>query len=70
MDLDSKNNLSEEEKLNSYTWKEIKDNKKWVVINGYVYDLTNFLRKHPGGARILTHMFGEDSTVNIFRLRQ
>jgi cytochrome b involved in lipid metabolism len=52
MDLDCKNNLSEEEKLNSYTWKEIRDpNKKWIVINGYVYDLTNFLRKHPGGAR-------------------
>ena len=48
MDLDttnSKTNYNEDEKLNSYTWKEIKDNKNWIVINDMVYDVSNFMKK-------------------------
>ena len=44
----------------SYNWEEVRNHKGrddcWVVINGVVYDLTDFLNEHPGGsASILTH---------------
>ena len=63
--LNSKSNYSEEEKLNSYTWKEIKDSKNWIVINDLVYDVTNFMKKHPGSERLLQMHVGEDCTVKF-----
>lgn len=53
-------------KKNSYTWKEISENNKksscWVVLNGCVYDLTNYLRDHPGGAAKIMEYAGKDCT--------
>jgi L-lactate dehydrogenase (cytochrome) len=34
----------------------------WIVINGQVYDLTNFLPNHPGGQKILLKYAGKDAT--------
>ena len=71
MDLDttnSKTNYNEDEKINSYTWKEIKDNKNWIVINDLVYDVSNFMKKHPGSERLLQMHVGEDCTVIIVLL--
>jgi sulfite reductase alpha subunit-like flavoprotein len=34
----------------------------WVVISGRVYDLTEFLHLHPGGAKILRAYLGMDAT--------
>jgi sulfite reductase (NADPH) flavoprotein alpha-component len=34
----------------------------WVVISGRVYDLTEFLHMHPGGAKILRAYLGMDAT--------
>ena len=37
-----------------YTWEEVKchsgADSLWIVIRGYVYDLTEFLLEHPGGS--------------------
>jgi cytochrome b involved in lipid metabolism len=53
-------------KKSSYTWKEISENNKksscWVVLNGSVYDLTNYLRDHPGGASKIMEYAGRDCT--------
>jgi L-lactate dehydrogenase (cytochrome) len=34
----------------------------WVIVNGYVYDITYFLDAHPGGATVLLKMAGKDAT--------
>ncbi|XP_014279271.1 cytochrome b5 isoform X1 [Halyomorpha halys] len=50
-----------------YTWDEIKkhdgsDGTYWIVIHGYVHDLTNFLNEHPGGEEVLMNAAGGDGT--------
>lgn len=34
----------------------------WVVLYGNVYDVTDFLPQHPGGARIILQLAGKDAT--------
>lgn len=34
----------------------------WSVVNGKVYDLTQFVNKHPGGAKNIELMCGKDGT--------
>jgi cytochrome b involved in lipid metabolism len=34
----------------------------WVVLHGDVYDLTNFVKHHPGGSSIITQLAGRDGT--------
>lgn len=35
----------------------------WLVVNGRVYDVTTYLRSHPGGSRTITPWCGKESTV-------
>lgn len=50
-----------------FTWDEIRNhtdrNDRWIVIEGKVYDVTNWQNLHPGGKRILGHFAGQDATV-------
>lgn len=61
-----------EDALPVYTRQDVAQHKKytdcWVVLHGQVYDVTKWLPKHPGGARILMHYAGEDATVSIMTL--
>lgn len=54
--------------IKSVTWEEIKkhtsEEDKWIVIDGQVYDITRWARKHPGGRRVITHYAGQDATVS------
>ncbi|OJJ95693.1 hypothetical protein ASPACDRAFT_81785 [Aspergillus aculeatus ATCC 16872] len=34
----------------------------WVILYGKVYDVTNFLSDHPGGAKIILKLAGKDAT--------
>jgi L-lactate dehydrogenase (cytochrome) len=34
----------------------------WVIIEGQVYDVTSFLSKHPGGAKVILKNAGRDVT--------
>ena len=60
-----------------YSWKEVEKHSSktdcWVVINDYVYNLTNFKRNHPGGTKLIDHFAGQDATVikylNLINLR-
>lgn len=52
--------------LPSYGWEEISKhaskNDRWIAINGYVYDVTRWAKKHPGGERLIAHHSGQDAT--------
>ena len=56
-----------EEALPTYTREEVAQHNKstdcWVVLHGQVYDVTKWLPRHPGGARIILHYAGQDATV-------
>jgi cytochrome b involved in lipid metabolism len=39
----------------------------WVVLHGDVYDLTNYARRHPGGASIITQLAGIDGAQEYAR---
>lgn len=49
-----------------YTWEEIKQHTsltdRWIVIDGVAYNITEWQKKHPGGARILGHFAGKDAS--------
>jgi predicted heme/steroid binding protein len=35
----------------------------WVILSGKVYDLTSYIKKHPGGSSKITSNCGQDATV-------
>jgi cytochrome b involved in lipid metabolism len=39
----------------------------WLVIDGYVHDITKFLRLHPGGAAVVKPHLGKDGTAAFHR---
>lgn len=48
------------------SWDEIKkhskDEDRWIVIDGTVYDVSKWAKRHPGGPRIIGHYAGQDAT--------
>lgn len=47
--------------------KHNKEGDAWVVIDGYVYDVSRFSEFHPGGKQVLLHHSGQDAT-DLFNL--
>ena len=58
-----------EDGVPSYTREEVAQHKEstdcWVILHGQVYDVTKWLGKHPGGARLIMHYAGQDATVSF-----
>ena len=54
-----------------FTWEEVsehcKPDSRWIVVDNCVYDVTIWQKRHPGGARIISHFSGQDATVGIDR---
>ena len=54
-----------------FSWDEIgqRDGKagrdRWLVIDGEVYNITRWSKKHPGGSRVISHYAGQDASVSI-----
>ena len=52
-----------------YTMEQVKANnsssKCWSAINDKVYDLTNWINSHPGGAGAITSLCGKDGTSSF-----
>uniref|UniRef100_A0A8C0IXC6 Cytochrome b5 heme-binding domain-containing protein n=1 Tax=Chelonoidis abingdonii TaxID=106734 RepID=A0A8C0IXC6_CHEAB len=54
-----------------FTWEEIglrtgrghPQQERWLVIDRKVYDISQFYRRHPGGARVISSYAGQDATV-------
>ena len=53
--------------LPCFTREEVFQHRKqddcWIILHGEVYNVTPWLSKHPGGAKLLLHYGGEDATV-------
>jgi alkylation response protein AidB-like acyl-CoA dehydrogenase/predicted heme/steroid binding protein len=46
------------------------DGDYWIVIDGKVYDVSKFMKVHPGGAGILRQFGGKDCTEEFFDLHK
>lgn len=49
-----------------YTWEEVQKhrnrNDQWLVVNRKVYNISQWVKRHPGGSRVIGHYAGEDAT--------
>ncbi|XP_067902273.1 acyl-CoA (8-3)-desaturase-like isoform X2 [Heterodontus francisci] len=49
-----------------FTWEEVQKHctrtDRWLVIHRKVYDISEFSKRHPGGARVIGHYAGQDAT--------
>jgi len=46
------------------------DGDSWIAIDGKVYDVSRFMRLHPGGAGILRMYAGKDATKEFFAMHK
>ena len=60
--------------MKEYTLLEVSlhdsENDAWIVIENYIYDITEFLNEHPGGKKILLQVAGSDATDYFNELHQ
>eukprot|EP00808_Paulinella_micropora_P016257 g20292.t1 len=60
--------------MTEYSREEVKKHNKaddlWVIIGRDVYDLTKFLKLHPGGAVALKEVAGQDVTADFYGLHR
>lgn len=49
-----------------YTWQEVAqhntEESAWIAIDGLVYDVTEFIDRHPGGRELILYAVGRDAT--------
>jgi predicted heme/steroid binding protein len=55
--------------LRYFTWEEVarrsgREKERWLVIERKVYNISEFVRRHPGGSRVISHYAGQDATVS------
>ena len=58
-----------EESVNGYTLAQVSERNSaaecWVVIDGGVYDLTQWIRSHPAGSGAILNLCGKDGTSSF-----
>jgi stearoyl-CoA desaturase (Delta-9 desaturase) len=47
-------------------YERVLDHDKWLIIDGYVLDISSFESEHPGGSSILKKMYGKDATKSFY----
>jgi cytochrome b involved in lipid metabolism len=59
---------SDNASLNSYTMEEVATHTgrddRWIVVGDYIYNVTNWARRHPGGEKIIAGYAGQNATVS------
>ncbi|XP_008559554.1 uncharacterized protein LOC103579799 isoform X2 [Microplitis demolitor] len=61
----NKNNINDNLKkitLEELSWHDTIDD-CWIAIYDYIYDCTEFIKKHPGGGDVLSEYAGRDGTL-------
>lgn len=52
--------------VQEFSWDDIRKHKTktdmWIVIDGSIYDISNWAKKHPGGRKIISNYAGQDAT--------
>ncbi|XP_060531971.1 cytochrome b5-like [Cylas formicarius] len=60
--------MAQQTETKYYTWEEIKNHdgeiqaSVWIVYKNNVYDVTEYMEDHPGGAELVTEWAGKDCT--------
>ena len=48
--------------LKEFTWDEVRKHStqadQWIVVDDYVYDVSTWAKRHPGGAKIISGFAG------------
>lgn len=50
--------------------KHIRSDSMWIIINNSVYDITTFIKSHPGGKAPLYQYVGKDGTLAFNRIKK
>ena len=55
--------------LQEITWDEIQRHRskddRWIVVDDYIYDISRWAKKHPGGEKIISNWAGQDASVSF-----
>jgi cytochrome b involved in lipid metabolism len=41
----------------------------WIIVDGSVYDVSTFIKEHPGGPKILKRSAGKDASKSFWKVR-
>ncbi|KAL8170054.1 UNVERIFIED_CONTAM: Fatty acid desaturase 2 [Gekko kuhli] len=60
-----------EAQVPAYSWEEIQKHNlradKWLVVERKVYNISQWVKRHPGGQRVIGHYAGEDATEDLMQ---
>ena len=65
LELTEMNKFLSLESIPKFTDKDL-ENKKYLILNNKIYDVGEYMKKHPGGKEVLQERFGQDATDDFY----